>query len=51
MTWQNRPSRTARKGSHRKLRGWIYTVGAVLCLFGVVAALKVLGAAILILLR
>ena len=36
--------------THRKLRGRIYIVGAVLCLFGVVAALKALGAAILILL-
>jgi membrane fusion protein (multidrug efflux system) len=39
-----------KKVAYRKLRGWIYIVGAVLCLFGVVAALKALGAAILILL-
>ena len=39
-----------KKVARRKLRGWIYIVGAVLCLFGVVAALKALGAAILILL-
>ncbi len=39
-----------KKVAHRKLRGWIYIVGALLCLFGVVAALKALGAAILILL-
>jgi membrane fusion protein, multidrug efflux system len=38
------------KVARRKVRGWIYIVGAVLCLIGVVAALKALGAAILILL-
>src|SRR6266571_1574793 len=38
------------KVASRKLRGWIYMVGSVLCLIVVVVALKALGAAILILL-
>jgi membrane fusion protein (multidrug efflux system) len=38
------------KAASRKLRGWIYVVGSVLCLIVVIAALKALGAAILILL-
>ena len=38
------------KAASRKLRGWIYMVGSVLCLIVVIAALKALGAAILILL-
>jgi len=38
------------KAASRKLRGWIYMVGSVLCLSVVIAALKALGAAILILL-
>src|ERR1700682_1944198 len=39
-----------KKAVGRKQRGWIYIVGAVLCLIVIVAALKALGAAILILL-
>jgi membrane fusion protein (multidrug efflux system) len=39
-----------KKVGRRKRLGWIYIVGAVLCLIGGVAALKALGAAILILL-
>ena len=38
------------KIARRKVRGWIYIAGAVLCLIVVVVALKALGAAILILL-
>ena len=37
-----------KKVARRKPRGWIYVVGAIVVLIGVIAALKTLGAAILI---
>jgi membrane fusion protein (multidrug efflux system) len=43
-------SKHEQRAASRKLRGWIYMVGSVLCLIAVIAALKALGAAILILL-